>query len=92
MTILDDDITIFRLALETEDRTRSETAALKRAATRLTRKWNTDAHFGFGKPSLEQRRARGRIDLLAELDAEPKPIEYWPTEGSESGDTGDGAT
>lgn len=92
MTILDDDITIFRLALETEDRTRSEAAALKRAAKRLTRKWNTGARCGFGKPSLEVRRARGRIDLLAELDAEPKLIEWWPEEGIESGDTGDRTT
>lgn len=78
MTILDDDIAVFRLALETEDRTHAELAALRRTAKRLTRKWNTSARCGFGRPSLEQRRARGRIDLVAEIDGPVVPVEWWP--------------
>jgi len=80
MTILDDDIAIFRLAIETEDLTRAERAALERSAKRLTRKWNTRARGGFGKPSLAERRKRGRIDLVAELHGEGVPLEWWPDE------------
>jgi hypothetical protein len=78
MTILDDDIAIFRLAIETDDRTRTERAALTRTAKRLTRKWNTRAIGGFGKPSLAERRKRGRIDLLAEMNGEGVALEWWP--------------
>lgn len=80
MTILDDQIAVFRLALETEDRTPAERGALTRTARRLTRKWNSRARGGFGRPTLEQRRKKGRIDLLAEMNAEPVPLDWWPDE------------
>lgn len=83
MTLLDDQIAVFRLALETEDRTPAERGALTRTARRLTRKWNSRARGGFGRPSLEQRRLKGRIDLVAEMNAEPVPLDWWPDEERE---------
>ena len=80
MTILDDQIAVFRLALETEDRTPAERGALTRTAKRLTRKWNSRARGGFGRPSLEERRKKGRIDQIAEMNAEPVRLDWWPDE------------
>lgn len=82
MTKLEDAIAIFRLALLTEDRTKREQAALKRTAERLTRRWNSNARGGFGRPSLERRRKLGRINLVAELEAETVQPEWWPDEQS----------
>lgn len=70
MTVLEDQIVVFRLALETEYRTAGEEAALRREAERLSRRWNQGALGGFGRPSLEVRRARP-VDLVHEMDRAP---------------------
>ena len=40
MSNIEDDFTVFKLACEMEDISRSERAALKRVARRLERQWN----------------------------------------------------
>lgn len=63
MANLDDDRTVLELAMLTESRTRSEHAAMKRVARRLTREWNR--RTSTNRPE----RFEHPVDLLADVEA-----------------------